>query len=56
MKRIKNPLETILVITTVILEVTLLVEIGLVGKNVTYTTRFTPPSTERTLMNQTYFT
>jgi hypothetical protein len=45
MKKIKNPLETFLVVATIILELTLLVEIGLIGKNVTYTTRFTPPST-----------
>lgn len=37
------------------LMVSIVVEIALVGKNVTYSSRFTPPSTEGRLKNESYF-
>ena len=43
--KIKNVKETIFIITALATMVTLVVLIALVGKNLTYTTRFTPPST-----------
>lgn len=45
MFKIKNPLETVFIIIAVALMVTFAVLVSLVGKNLTYTTRFTPPST-----------
>lgn len=56
MLRLKNPLESIFMGTSVLLIIVLLVEISLVGKSLTYSTRFTPPSTELNLKNATYFT
>ena len=56
MLRFKNALERIFIIATIILTITIIVEISLVGKNVTFSTRFTPPSTQRSLKNQTYYT
>ena len=41
MFRIKNPKETIFIICTGVLMLTLIVLVSLVGKNLTYTTRFT---------------
>ena len=45
MFRIKNIKETIFIIVGTSILVTLVILIALVGKNLTYTTRFTPPST-----------
>ena len=45
MFRIKNPKETIFIICTGVLMLTLILLVSLIGKNLTYTTRFTPPST-----------
>lgn len=45
MLRFKNALEKVFVVAVAVLMVSMVVEISLVGKNVTYTTRFTPPST-----------
>jgi hypothetical protein len=56
MLKIKNPKETIFVATTAALLATLVVLVAILGKNLTYTTRFTPPSTEQALKNQSYFT
>ena len=43
--KIKNAKETLFIITALATMVTLVILISLVGKNLTYTTRFTPPST-----------
>ena len=43
--KIKNVKETVFIITALAVMVTLVILISLVGKNLTYTTRFTPPST-----------
>lgn len=56
MFKLKNPMETIFIIVAIILMLTFVVLVSLVGKNLTYTTRFTPPSTERSLKNESYFT
>ena len=45
MFRVKNPKETIFIACTGVLMFTLIILVSLVGKNLTYTTRFTPPST-----------
>ena len=45
MFRIKNQKETFYVIGVIVLMLTFVVLVALVGKNLTYTTRFTPPST-----------
>jgi hypothetical protein len=56
MLKLKNALEKAFVAVAVVLMISIVVEIALVGKNVTYTTRFTPPSTEQALKNETYYT
>lgn len=56
MLRFKNALEKVFVVAVAVLMISMVVEISLVGKNVTYTTRFTPPSTEKSLKNETYYT
>lgn len=56
MFKLKNPMETIFIVVTFVLLITFAVLVSLVGKNLTYTTRFTPPSTERSLKNESYFT
>lgn len=45
MLKLKNPMETIFIIVAIALMLTFAVLVSLVGKNLTYTTRFTPPST-----------
>jgi hypothetical protein len=55
MLRLKNALERILVGVVGVLMVAIVVEIALVGKNVTYSSRFTPPSTEGSLKGEGYF-
>ena len=55
MLRLRNTLEKGLGGAGVVLMLTALLLISLVGKNVTYTTRFTPPNTEASLRNSTYF-
>lgn len=56
MLKLKSWFEIAFIIVAFILLVTFAVLISLVGKNLTYTTRFTPPSTERSLKNESYFT
>lgn len=56
MFKLKNPIETIFIAVAFVLLITFAALVSLVGKNLTYTTRFTPPSTERSLRNESYFT
>lgn len=56
MFKLKNPIESIFIVVAFVLLITFAVLVSLVGKNLTYTTRFTPPSTERSLKNESYFT
>ena len=55
MLRLRNTLEKVLAVAGAVLMLTTLLLISLVGKNVTYVTRFTPPTTEKTLLDETYF-
>jgi hypothetical protein len=43
------------VIVVGILMVAIVVEIALIGKNITFSSRFTPPSTENVLKNESYY-
>ena len=56
MLKLKNIQEIIFIIVGVVLLLTLVVLISLVGKNLTYSRHFTPPSTEQDLKDQTFFT
>jgi hypothetical protein len=56
MKKIEALLEKILITTCSIILLVIFLEISFIGKNLTYTTRFTPPSTEDSIRNQTYYT
>lgn len=56
MLKLKNPFEVIFIFAVAILMLNFALLVSFVGKNLTYTTRFTPPSTERSLKNETYFT
>ena len=47
MLKLKKPIETVFIVVAVALVLTFVVLVSLVGKNLTYTTRFTPPSTEK---------
>lgn len=55
MLKLKNTLERIFVGVVAVLMVAIVVEISLIGKNVTYSSRFTPPSTEKTLKDDSYY-
>ena len=51
MLKLKNPFEVIFIFAVAILMLNFALLVSFVGKNLTYTTRFTPPSTERSLKN-----
>ena len=51
MIRLKTWFEIAFLIVAAVLLLTLALLVALVGKNLTYTTRFTPPSTEKALKN-----
>lgn len=55
MLKLKNTLERVFVAVTVVLMVSIVVEISLIGKNITFSSRFTPPSTEKTLKDESYY-
>lgn len=55
MLKLKNALERIFVIVAGVLMVAIVVEIALVGKNITFSSRFTPPSTEKTLKGESFY-
>lgn len=40
----------------IVLVLTAIVQISIIGKNLTFSTRFTPPSTEKSLKDSTYYT
>ena len=56
MIKIKTIKELCFILAALIIIITLIVLVSIVGKNLTYTTKFTPPSTELSLKNQSYFT
>jgi formate hydrogenlyase subunit 3/multisubunit Na+/H+ antiporter MnhD subunit len=55
MLKLKNALERIFVGVVVVLMVSIVVEISLIGKNITFSSRFTPPSTEKSLKEESYY-
>jgi len=56
MLRLKNFLEKGFLGVAAILMAVIIVDISILGKNLTFMTRFTPPSTEEDLKNEAYFT
>lgn len=54
--KVIKALEKVLLSASALLLLAIFLEISLVGKNLTYTTRFTPPSSENSLRNETYYT